>query len=206
MPYPTLILASASPRRADLLTEAGIPFRVRPAEVEEWESLGAAGVSTPSELVRKNAELKAQAVSRLAPEEVVLGADTLVVLKERIFGKPRNMEHAIEMLEILCAKTHSVLTGVCLLQTTPRPGLEGFQSSFVVETLVTFKPLDRTAIVEYLNLIHPLDKAGAYAAQQETDRIIEKVDGPFSNVVGLPIERVQEELTRLVQRNSIRLV
>lgn len=187
-----LILASASPRRADLLNEARIPFVVHPSRAREATPLSHPRF-TPRQLARHNAELKAREVSQRFPGRWVLGADTLVVLGRTVFGKPRNMKEAGIMLGRLVGRTHRVITGVCLC----RKGEKG--KMFSVTSQVTFKKLDRGEIQDYLKRIHPLDKAGAYAAQEHTDRIIAKVKGSFTNVVGLPMERVVREWRRIVQ-------
>jgi len=176
-----LILASSSPRRRDLLEEAGYTFAVVPAEVEELADarLGA------EELVRRNAVLKAQEVAVRHPETLVLGSDTLVALDGEPFGKPGDLEEAFAMLPRLVGRTHSVLTGVCLVHLA-----EGRELLFVEETRVTFRPLGPEQIRHYLGLINPLDKAGSYAAQEHGEFIIERTEGSWTNVVGLPMERL----------------
>jgi len=176
-----LILASSSPRRRDLLEEAGYTFAVVPAEVEELADarLGA------EELVRRNAVLKAQEVAVRHPETLVLGSDTLVALDGEPFGKPGDLEEAFAMLTRLVGRTHSVLTGVCLVHLA-----EGRELLFVEETRVTFRPLGPEQIRHYLGLINPLDKAGSYAAQEHGEFIIERTEGSWTNVVGLPMERL----------------
>jgi septum formation protein len=176
-----LILASGSPRRRDLLEEAGYTFAVVPAEVEELADalLGA------EELVRRNAVLKAQEVAARHPETLILGSDTLVALDGEPFGKPGDLEEAFAMLTRLVGRTHSVLTGVCLLHLA-----EDREVLFVEETKVTFRPLGPEQIRHYLGLINPLDKAGSYAAQEHGEFIIERTEGSWTNVVGLPMERL----------------
>jgi septum formation protein len=180
-----LILASSSPRRRDLLEEAGYTFAVVPAEVEELADarLGA------EELVRRNAVLKAQEVAVRHPETLVLGSDTLVALDGEPFGKPGDLEEAFAMLTRLVGRTHSVLTGVCLVHLA-----EGRELLFVEETRVTFRPLGPEQIRHYLGLINPLDKAGSYAAQEHGEFIIERTEGSWTNVVGLPMERLAQAL------------
>ena len=180
-----LVLASGSPRRRDLLTEAGYAFTVIPAEVEEIDdaTLGA------EELVRRNAILKAREVADRFPEAIVIGSDTLVALDGVPFGKPRDLEEAFAMLSRLVGRTHSVLTGVCLLRVTA-----GREELFVEETKVTFRPLNAEEITRYLGLINPLDKAGSYAAQEFGELIIERTEGSWTNVVGLPMERLEQAL------------
>lgn len=180
-----LILASASPRRQQLLRLIETDFAVVVADVPEpaWEHL------TPSELCQLNAHHKARAVAKHHPDALVIGADTEVSLGARVFGKPSNMREAIAMLEALSGRTHEVITGVCLLhQRAHREKL------FVETTLVTFHKLSRAQITGYLGRINPFDKAGAYAIQESGETIIERIEGSFSNVVGLPVGRLQTEL------------
>jgi septum formation protein len=167
-----------------------IPFKIRVAPVQEKEAHAAPHLS-PRQLVLHNAQLKAEAVASQFLKSWVLGADTLVVYRQRIYGKPKNMRHAERMLEQLVGRTHHVMTGVYLYHPQRKP------RRFCVTTKVRFKKLARAEIRKYLQIIHPLDKAGAYAAQEETDRIIHSVRGSFSNVVGLPMERLIQELASI---------
>jgi len=180
-----LVLASRSPRRRDLLAEAGIAALCEPTDVEELTELDGA----PAGLAVANAELKAMAVALARPAEIVLGADTIVVLDGEIFGKPRDLVHAAEMLNRLAGRTHEVITGVCLVEWG-RPAIVKFSET----TRVRFRTLEPEEIRNYLASIDPLDKAGAYAAQENGWDVIECVEGSFSNVVGLPVERVREAL------------
>lgn len=175
-----LVLASASPRRRDLLMAAGFEVVVRPAEVEELT-----GGLAARDLVLANAELKALAVAAHAQGDLVLGADTIVVLDGEILGKPRDLSHAAEMLGRLGGRTHEVLTGVCMLR-----GGEVTRCSFVESTRVAFRVLDEATIEAYLADINPLDKAGSYAAQEDRGRLIEQIEGSMENVIGLPVARV----------------
>lgn len=138
-----------------------------------------------------NAERKARDVAARFPDEVVLGADTVVTLGEEVFGKPADMAHAAAMLGRLAGKVHEVVTGVCLIRLS-----DGQVCLFHESTRVKFRSLDRKQIDSYLQRIHPLDKAGAYAAQEDGGEIIEHVEGSFDNVVGLPVRRVLEALTQ----------
>ena len=182
---PPLILASASPRRADLLREASFEFRVVPSDVPEvhHEQL------TAGELCQVNAYRKARAVAKKEPDALVLAADTLVYLDTALFGKPATLAEAREMLEHLQGRTHQVVTGICLLHLRNHR-----QAVFAERTAVSFRSLDDAAIQEYLSRVNPLDKAGAYAIQQDGDLIVEKIAGSYSNVVGLPMERLTAEL------------
>jgi septum formation protein len=179
-----LVLASASPRRRDLLGGVGFEVIIRPADVEELTE----GLS-PRDLVIANAEMKALSVAAVTPGDLVLGADTIVVLDGEILGKPRDLAHAAEMLARLGGRVHEVLTGVCLLR-----GGAVSRCSFVESTRVSFRALDETIIANYLAEIDPLDKAGAYAAQEDQGRLIEGIEGSLENVIGLPVARVLEAI------------
>lgn len=182
---PPLILASASPRRVELLRQLGVEFKVVPGDVAEihQEQL------TARELSQVNAYRKARAVAKRFPDAIVLAADTLVYLEAALFGKPATLEEAYQMLERLQGRTHHVVTGTCLLHLRKHR-----QAVFADSTAVTFRPLDAVKIRRYLNCVNPLDKAGAYAIQEEGDMIVEKLAGSYTNVVGLPIERLVAEL------------
>lgn len=179
-----LVLASASPRRRDLLGGAGFEVIIRPADVEELT-----GGLSPRDLVLANAEMKALSVAAVTAGDLVLGADTVVVLDGEILGKPRDLAHASEMLARLGGRVHEVLTGVCLLR-----GGTSSRCSFVESTRVSFRALDRAMIADYLDDIDPLDKAGAYAAQEDRGRLIERIEGSLENVIGLPVARVLEAI------------
>ncbi|MCI0746615.1 MAG: Maf family protein [Verrucomicrobia subdivision 3 bacterium] len=185
MKLPPFILASASPRRAELVKELGIAFKVESADNEELHP----SHLTPHEICQVNAYRKARAVAKRKPDAVVLGADTIVVLGKEIFGKPRDGAEARRMLARLQGQTHQVITGVCLIQLR-----EHRQKLFAVSTSVAFRPLTTGQIQDYLASINPLDKAGAYAIQENGGAIIEEITGSRSNVVGLPLERLREEL------------
>jgi septum formation protein len=185
MPAYPLVLASASPRRIALLKEAGFHFAVQPADVSETQEPW----FTPSEMARRNAFSKAKLTSANRPSAIVIGADTLVCLDAAVFGKPRDETDAISMLERLQGNTHRVVTGVCLCQGRPAR-----RRLFAVTTSVVFKRLSKSRITGYLKKINPYDKAGAYAIQEHGDLIIERIEGSLSNVVGLPMERLREEL------------
>jgi septum formation protein len=180
-----LILASASPRRSELLRQLGIDFRVVPSDAPEIHN----DELTAREVSQVNAYRKARVVAKKFPDAIVLGADTLVYLDTNLFGKPADLEHAYLMLEQLQGRTHEVVTAICLLNLRNHR-----QSIFTETTAVTFHPLDAVKIRRYLNKINPLDKAGAYAIQEEGDLIVEKISGSYTNVVGLPVERLQAEL------------
>ena len=185
MKLPPLILASASPRRSELLGDMGIEFRIVPSDAAEIHH----DQLTAREVCQINAYRKARAVAKHFPDTLVLAADTLVYLGNALFGKPSNLEQAYQMLEQLQGRTHQVVTGICLLH------LRGHRQRVFSETTeVTFHPLDAVQIRRYLRKVDPLDKAGAYAIQEQGDWIVEKIAGSYSNVVGLPMERLAKEL------------
>ena len=185
MKLPPLILASASPRRAELLRECGLEFSVITSSAEELahEHL------SPRELCQLNSHRKARAVAKRFPDALVLAADTLVFQGRQILGKPASRQKAVEMLMQLQGRTHQVVTGVILLQLRTHR-----ESMFAVCTDVKFRKLSRGDVEAYLRKINPLDKAGAYAIQEHGDMIVETISGSYTNVVGLPLERLQEEL------------
>lgn len=178
MPDQTFVLASASPRRRRLLEAYGFTFEVQPAEVEEVTPEH----FTPAETVLFNARRKADAVARLRPEAVVLGVDTLVSFEGRIFGKPADMDEALRMLSLLNGQSHEVYSGVWLAQGPRRT------HGYFEKSAVRFRTLPEAELRTYLDRIGPLDKAGAYAAQDDDGTLIDNVDGSFFNVVGLPME------------------
>jgi septum formation protein len=177
----SLILASASPRRIALLRAAGFGFKIVPPAIEESHS----EFFSPIELTLFNAFQKATAVANRHPCAVVLGADTVVALGSEIFGKPADLDDARRMLVRLVGKSHDVITGIALLKANRDQLI-----TRAVRTRVKFRSLSDSEIEAYLKIAKPLDKAGAYAAQDSPDLIIEKVTGSFSNVVGLPMELV----------------
>lgn len=180
-----LILASQSPRRIELMRDAGYEFEVRPADVVESED----PELSPAELTMANAGLKAAAVADAAPDAIVLGADTLVYFEGRPLGKPRDLDHAVAMLTRLQGNTHQVCTGVAIIQRSASR-----DERFHVITDVTFKRCTPDRIRAYLAKIDPLDKAGGYAAQDHGAEIIDHFDGSWTNIVGLPMEAVQTRL------------
>ncbi len=184
-----LILASASLRRAEILRDAGYHFSVLSSAVDETPFPGEA----PQDLVQRLAEAKAElAATRAIGPGILIAADTEVVLDGHIFGKPRSSDDARRMLEKLSGRTHSVLTGVCVIRL---PDAE--RISFVETTLVTFAPLFDEEITRYLATGEPHDKAGAYAIQGYAARYIPRIEGCYFNVVGLPLARLQHALIEL---------
>lgn len=185
MTRPQLILASASPRRRELLRLLGLPFRTLASAAPELSP----GHLTPVESCQLNAYRKARVLARRFPDAVVIGADTEVCLGRKVLGKPASFIDACGLLRRLQGKRHQVITGVCLLHLRRHR-----QVCFAELTHVKFHRLNRAQRESYLQRINPLDKAGAYAVQEFGHLIIERLDGSFSNVVGLPVERLAREL------------
>jgi septum formation protein len=181
MNLPTIILASASPRRAELLRAAGINFTIRVADVDESLWLD----ETPQAYVARLAQTKALAVAQL--DEIVLGADTTVVIGHEIAGKPINIDDAKCMLRMLSGQWHEVLTGVSLVRNREI-------TTEVAVTRVKFAMMSEAEIEWYTTSGEPDDKAGAYAIQGLASRFIERIEGSYSNVVGLPLETVYRML------------
>ena len=179
-----LILASTSPRRADLLRESGIAFQVIRPEVEEWTAEDFPEVA-PGELARANARRKAKAVVERNPGKPVLAADTLVICEGKILGKPADEEMAKQMLGWLSGRIHEVVTAAVLMMPGGKKSREA-----VVRTRVKFRPLEAREVSDYVREVDVLDKAGAYALQEGGDRLVERVEGSRSNVIGLPMETV----------------
>jgi len=174
-----LVLASRSPRRAELLKAAGIPFVVRVADIDETPRSD----EKPHDYVLRVAQEKARAVPA-SDSETVLAADTTVVLGTEILGKPQDAADAIRMLTALAGQRHDVLTGICILRGGGVLALE------VASTAVWFRPVSASEIADYVATGEPMDKAGAYAIQGMASRWIERIDGSYTNVVGLPVELV----------------
>ena len=184
-----LILASTSPRRAEILRAAGFPFSILSSAIDETPYPD----ESPAALVRRLAAAKAALVSGLSlGPAIVIAADTVVALEGRILGKPRSAEDARHMLQSLSGRTHSVLTGVCLIRS---PDAE--RREFVESTLVHFNQLSEEEISTYLSTEEPFDKAGAYAIQGRAGRYIPRVEGCYFNVVGLPLSRLTAALHEL---------
>ncbi len=182
---PVLVLASSSPRRSDLLRAYAIPFEISLPDTEEISDPSI----LPGNLVQLNAQLKACAVAVRMPDRIVLGADTVVAFEGRVFGKPKSWNEAEEMLEILNGKTHEVLSGVCI-----RHAASQTEILFIESTQVHFHNRSRAERRAYLERIHPLDKAGSYAAQTDNGVMIREISGLMSNVIGLPIESLLPKL------------
>jgi septum formation protein len=189
-----LVLASASPRRQELLRNAGIPFVVQSTNIPEVPQPGEA----PRAFAERMAREKALAVFRLRPNDFVFGADTIVVVDGEILGKPRDTADAVRMLRLLSGRTHQVVTGVCLvsprLRTEDRQLEGGFEDIRSETTLVTVDPLGDDDIHSYVSTCEPTDKAGAYGIQGRASRWVSRIEGDYFNVVGLPVSLVYKML------------
>jgi septum formation protein len=177
-----LVLASQSPRRSEILRQAGIPFTVRVADVDESVLRG----EPPAAYVQRLAAAKAQAVPA-APDEIVLGADTTVVIDSEILAKPAGPADAHRMLTLLSGRRHEVLTGIAL-----RRGPDIITD--YATTAVIFAALSPTEIAAYVATGEPMDKAGAYAIQGLASKFITRIEGDYFNVMGLPIAQVYRHL------------
>lgn len=183
--YPELILASASPRRQELLTKMGLKFRVQPADVDE-RCEGA-----PEVRVAILAERKARGVMETGARGVIVASDTLVALDGRALGKPKDAADAVAMLKALSGRAHDVFTGVCLLDADT-----GRSETIVERTGIHFLPMSDAEIAAYVATGEPMDKAGAYAIQGGARPFIDQIDGSFDNVMGFPTEAFAQMLER----------
>jgi septum formation protein len=187
-----LILASRSPRRQHLLRQIGIRFEVRESNIEEVFDSS----KSMEENVRTIALQKAMAVASTIDNAIVVGADTIVVLKKRIFGKPKNKKDALKMLTLLSGRTHNVYTGFALVDRPSNASI-----SAVEVTKVKFRTLSNHEIQEYIHSGSPMDKAGAYGIQDDYGAVfVEKIDGCFYNVVGLPLTRFYTTIRKFQQQ------
>ncbi len=182
---PRFILASASPRRKELLSQLGLSFEVLVARITEHEDPD----TDPVHMVTHNAALKADWVAQRHPDAVVLGADTTVFIDGASLNKPVDLDDARRMLRLLSGRTHRVHTGMAL-----RCASRGLQVDRGVSTIVHFKTLSSAVVEEYLSKVCVLDKAGAYAIQEQTELIIDSFDGSYTNIVGLPLEALKQLL------------
>src|SRR5579871_514778 len=183
-----LILASQSPRRSEILRQAGFSFVVRPANVDETVRDSEA----PEDYVKRVARDKACAIEP-GRDDIVLGADTTVVIDGRILAKPMDRADAVRMLQLLSGREHVVLTGICLRDA-------GHSIVDVAETRVRFHPLSTGEIEQYAETGEPMDKAGAYAIQGGAAKFVARIEGSYANVVGLPIEMVCTYLQHWAER------
>jgi septum formation protein len=188
MKSPPLILASKSPRRLEMLRSLGIEVVVIIPDVVEDHP----PKTSPEETALRNACKKTRAVVPDYRDHAVLGADTIVVMNGEIFGKPKDIDVAMQMLARLQGKMHEVITGVCLWC-----GKNKVERTFLEKTKVWMRPLTRPEIRDYFQKTDPLDKAGAYAIQEFGSGIVDRIEGSYSNVVGLPLEAVRRELLSL---------
>ena len=177
-----LILASASPRRRELMAYTGLPFEVICADAEEIKT------GEPEALVTENARLKARAVAEKHPGRLVLAADTIVYQDGQVLGKPKDEQDARNMLHSLSGKTHTVYTGVCVI------GEDGREEARADASRVAFVPLSDEAIDWYIATGEPMDKAGAYAVQGRAGMFVSRIEGSYSNVIGLPMALVRDML------------
>lgn len=187
MAQPLLILASASPRRRELLAGMGVEFDVITADVTEHED----AMTDPRVMVAHNAGLKADWVAERHPHAWVLGADTTVFVDGHALNKPRDGGEAREMLRRLSGRTHTVFTGIALRQMSG-----GVRIDQGVASEVTMRVLDEALIEAYLARVHTLDKAGGYGIQDHGEMIVERYTGSLSNTIGLPVEETKQLLTR----------
>lgn len=183
----SIILASASPRRRELLKLVGLPFAVDPSDYEEDMTLG----RPPLSLARHLSYQKAKAVAPKYDDALIIAADTFIVFKGRLLGKPHTPAEARKMLALLSGKSHAVITGFTLLDTKTKRRL-----SRAVETKVWFKKLTAEEIDAYVRTKEPLDKAGAYAIQGLGSLIVRKIEGDYFNVIGLPLNALAEGLKK----------
>jgi len=184
---PTLVLASQSPRRRELLTILGIPFDVIPADIAEIPRTG----ESPEQFVVRAAREKGIEVASRVSKSVVLSADTVVAIDGLILGKPSDESHAIRMLQQLSGRNHAVFTAVCVIDQPNAEMFEGFE-----RTEVWFNSMTENQILDYVRRESVLDKAGAYAIQGFASVYISKIDGNYSNVMGLPMPLVRDLLSR----------
>lgn len=188
-PVNSLILASASPRRKELLASIGIPFVVEPSEIDELLQDG----ESPEVHVQRLADEKASDVAKKYPGSWILGADTIVVIDDRILGKPADVSEAVRMLSTLSGRTHVVFTGYAILNTLfPESRIIAYAKSEVF-----IRSLSQEEIIGYVRTGEPMDKAGAYAIQGVGSAIVEKVNGSYTNVVGLPLCEVARDFKKL---------
>jgi septum formation protein len=188
-----LVLASASPRRQELLRNAGISFIVQPANINEAHVEG----ELPHDYAERLAREKALAVFETRPQDIVLGADTIVVIDDEILGKPRDAADAARMLRLISGRAHEVITGVCVVKSND-PATRRLELRIVSDmTRVTMNEISDAEIQAYIATGEPMDKAGAYAIQGMASRWIPRIEGDYSNVVGLPVALVYRLLREM---------
>ena len=192
---PSLVLASSSPRRAALLSKSGFKFAVIPSRLAEKFDAAV----TLRELTLWNATRKGMSVAQARPDAVVLAADTLVALEDEIIGKPADLDEATEVLQRLSGRTHEVCSAVSIYHR-----ISGRLVVFHEISRVRFQRLNRAMIKKYFAKVDPLDKAGAYAAQGSGTEIIANIEGSYTNVVGLPMEKTIDALAKFGIRAKTR--
>lgn len=188
-----IILGSGSPRRKEILSQVGIPYTVMVSQVEEVLTK-----TKPDQVVMELAEQKGMDVASRVTDGLIIGADTVVAVDNKILGKPKDEAQASNMLHELSGCTHSVFTGVCIILKKDDQIVD--KSIFCEETKVTMYPLTKEEIEDYIQGGEPMDKAGAYGIQGEAGMFIEKIDGDYYNVVGLPIGRLIREIKRVCKK------
>jgi septum formation protein len=176
---PRVVLASGSPRRAELLRMLGLDFDIRPADIDESYAVG----EEPGEHAERLAREKASAIATSYPDALVIGSDTVVVIDDDVLGKPRDVQEAIEMLLRLQGREHTVATGIAVASN-------GDVRSDVERVLVRFRPFDRGMAQAYVETGEPMDKAGAYGIQGYGAALVERIEGDYFSVMGLPISRL----------------
>ncbi len=189
-----MILASASPRRLELLQRAGFELEVAPADIDEQRLPGETPVSLVERLATQKAHASLEALGALPKGEVLLAADTIVWTGDDVLGKPSSVGDACRMLAELSGRTHYVSTGVCLLVGAPDSPAKPTERAFVETTSVRFREVSAAEIASYVATGEPMDKAGAYAIQGGAHGFVSSFEGDYDNVVGLPVERVLREL------------
>lgn len=186
-----IILASQSPRRRTLLKQLNLNFEIIPSTIEEITS-----ATAPAKIVEELAQLKAFDVAKPLKNALIIGADTIVVYQERILGKPRDRAEAFEMLSSLSGNTHTVFTGVCLIEKDEHGSISK-EITFNVATKVTFSSLPEQMIYHYIDTEKPFDKAGSYGIQDDFGAVfVNKICGDFYNVVGLPLNKLYSVLSQ----------
>ncbi|MGE4565582.1 MAG: nucleoside triphosphate pyrophosphatase [Victivallaceae bacterium] len=181
-----LILGSSSPRRRELLARRGVFFRVEAAQVEELQT-----ANPVADLPKLNAALKAAELAARFPEALVIGADTVILFDGRVIGKPRDRADALAILNALSGQIHEVVTGVALRRIAPP-----VDEVFAVSTRVRFKSYSPEVAARYLDKVEVLDKAGAYAIQEHGDDLVQAIEGPLDNVIGLPCDELLRRLEK----------
>lgn len=179
-----IVLASGSPRRAQLLRQIGLDFRIEPSSVEEiFEAV------PPEQNAVRLSELKARDVASRYPESIVIGADTIVVVGDRVIGKPESTREAADMLALLSGRTHVVVSGFCLLRLADNRCVTDYE-----KTTVSFKPLTAEEITDYVATGSPMDKAGGYGIQDRGAVFVDRIEGCFYTIMGLPAAKLHSAL------------